>query len=377
MTLSALLQSVTPSEVADLGPFLDRVYAGTAVRDWIVASCVFVGAIVVFALLKRLTLVRLAQWAERTETDLDDLVIDLVRRTSRFYLIALAARIASHWLTLSSTTHGWLSKAAILATFIQVGLWGLGIVHYGLQRLVKDRPQEDPIRTMGASILGMIGRGIVWITVLLLCLGNLGVDVTALITGLGVGGIAVALALQNILGDLFASITILLDKPFVVGDAITLGEFVGTVEEIGIKTTRLRSVNGEQIVVGNSDLVNSRIRNFKRLAERRSVFTLGVNYSTPYAELEAIPGMLKDIVETTPHARFDRAHFKSFGDWALIFEVVYFSTRPEYHALMDVQQGINLEIKRRFEARGIQMAFPTQTVIHQGAVEAPRPGARN
>lgn len=377
MSPFALLLSVATPAPEELAPFLDRVYAGTSVRDWIVAACVFLGATVLFALVKRVTLMRLSQWAERTETDLDDLVIDLVRRTSRLYIVAVAARIASHWLTLSQTTHDWLSKALILASFVQVGLWGLGLVHYGLKRLVKDRPQEDPIRTMGASILGMIGRGMVWITVLLLCLDNLGVNVTALITGLGVGGIAVALALQNVLGDLFASITILLDKPFVVGDAITLGEFVGTVEEIGIKTTRLRSVNGEQIVVGNSDLVNSRIRNFKRLAERRSVFTLGVTYATPYAELEAIPGMLKDIVETTPHARFDRAHFKSFGDWALLFEVVYFSTRPEYNALMDVQQRINLEIKRRFEERGIEMAFPTQTVIYQGAVETPRAVARS
>ena len=147
---------------------------------------------------------------------------------------------------------------------------------------------------------------------------------------------------------------------------------INYLNQIGIKTTRLRSVNGELIVVGNSDLVNSRIRNWKRLNERRALFTIGVTYSTPHAALEAIPGILKEIIETTPNARFDRAHFKSFGDWALLFEAVYFCTKPEYNALMDVQQRINLEIKRRFEERGIEMAYPTQTVIHRDGAEGAR-----
>ena len=353
-------------------PLWRQLFEDNSRDDWILALAVFAGAAILFALVKRVVLFRLAQIAERTETDLDDLFVDLVRRTTRVFILVMAARIASHWLLLSESTHVWLSRGAILATWFQVGMWGLGLVGFGLNRLVKSRSGDDPARTMGASILSLIARVVVWTTVLLLCLDNLGVNVTALITGLGVGGIAVALALQNVLGDLFASITILLDKPFVVGDAITIGEFVGTVEEIGIKTTRLRSVNGELIVVGNSDLVNSRIRNWKRLNERRALFTIGVTYSTPHAALEAIPGILKEIIETTPNARFDRAHFKSFGDWALLFEAVYFCTKPEYNALMDVQQRINLEIKRRFEERGIEMAYPTQTVIHRDGAEGAR-----
>lgn len=373
MIAIAWLQAATTIDTQDPTAFLERFWLGTSTRDWIIALCVFAGGTLLFGLIKRATLVRLSKWAERTETDVDDLVLDLVRRTSRMYLIVLAARIASHWLALGDTTDLWLSRLTIVATWIQVGLWGVGFVHFAMGRLTRSKGTDDPGRTMGAAILGIIGRAFVWIGVALLCLENLGIQVTPLLTGLGVGGIAVALALQNVLGDLFASITIVLDKPFVTGDAITLGEFTGTVEHIGIKTTRLRSVNGEQIVVGNSDLVNSRIRNFKRLTERRSLFTIGVTYSTPAARLAAIPGMLREIVETTPNARFDRAHFRSFGDWALIFEVVYFCTQPEYNALMDVQQRINLEIKRRFEEQGIEMAFPTQTVIHQGAVDAPRP----
>lgn len=364
MSLASPFLALQSSQSEEL---LNRVIAGSSVRDWITAACVFIGATILFGLLKRLVLMRLAAWAEKTQTDVDDLVIDLVRRTSRLFLVVMAARVASHWLTLSDATHLWLSRVAIVAVWFQVGLWGLGLVQYGIQRAVRARGGEDSGKRMGSSILALIGRVLVWTTVVLLCLQNVGVDVTALITGLGVGGIAVALALQNVLGDLFASITILLDKPFVVGDAITIGEFTGTVEEIGIKTTRLRSVNGELIVVGNSDLVNSRIRNFKRLSERRSVFTIGVNYATPSDKLARVPVILKDIVSTLPNTRFDRAHLKSFGDWALLFECVWFCTVPDYIALMDAQQALNLEIKRRFEAEGIEMAFPTQTVIHTGA----------
>lgn len=339
-------------------------------QDWLLALCVFAGAVILFGLLKRVVQFRLAILAERTDTDLDDFFVDLVRRTTRLFLVVMAARIATHWLTLTDTTHLWLSRAAIVATAFQFGMWGLGVVNFVMGRALKSRAHDDPALKMGSSILTLIGRIVVWTTVLLLGLSNLGVDVTALITGLGVGGIAVALALQNVLGDLFSSITIVLDKPFVVGDAITIGDFSGTVEEIGIKTTRLRSLNGELIVVGNSDLVGSRIRNYKRLTERRSLFTIGVNYNTSYATLERIPGILKAAIDSTPDTRFDRAHLKSFGDWALVFEVVYFCTKAEYNTLMDVQQAINLKILRAFEEAGVEMAFPTQTVIHRNVEHA-------
>src|SRR6185503_12001582 len=179
----------------------------------------------------------------------------------------------------SPTYHDYLRRAILVAMWIQAGLWGLGLVQFGIGRMVRGSPANDPSRTMGASILGFIGRVFVWSLVLLLCLEANNFAIGPILASLGVGGIAVALALQNILGDLFASITILLDKPFVVGDSIVLGEFSGTVEQIGIKTTRLRSVNGEEIVMGNADLVNSRVRNFKRLSERRNLFTIGVTYS--------------------------------------------------------------------------------------------------
>jgi small-conductance mechanosensitive channel len=186
--------------------------------------------------------------------------------------------------------------------------------------------------------------------------------VTALMAGLGVGGIAVALAIQSVLGDLFASLSIALDKPFVIGDFVIVGDFMGTVERVGLKTTRIRSLSGEQLVFSNSDLLSSRIRNYKRMEERRVPFVVGVTYQTPAAELEAIPGVVRDIIESTDSTRFDRAHFKGFGDSAYLFEFVYYVLSADYAVFMDIQQAINLGIVRQFAERGIEIAYPTRTL---------------
>lgn len=356
-----------------LDQFLERVWLGNTFERWGIALCVLIASTALLVILRKVVVMRLAALAVRTETDLDDLVLDLVKRTRGFFLLALAVALASHFLTLEEGVEKLLrQRVVMLVMLLQAGLWGRGLVTFGIQRLVRSRSSNDPARTMGASILGIIGQVLVWITVVLLALQNYGVEVTPLITGLGVGGIAVALALQTVLGDFFASITILLDKPFVVGDSIVLGEFAGTVERIGIKTTRIRSINGEEIVMGNADLVNSRVRNFKRLSERRNLFTIGVTYSTPAEQLATIPPMLQEIVEAVPDVRFDRAHFKGFGDFALIFEVVYHVRRTDYDDFMDAQQAVNLEIYRRFAEAGIEFAFPTQTLYH---VQVQRPVA--
>jgi small-conductance mechanosensitive channel len=347
--------------------FLERVWLGNTYERWLLALASVAVLTVGMMVLRKLFAMRLAVLAARTETDIDDLVLDLVKRTREFFFLALAIAISSHILTLDPHVADLLRlRFVMLVVFVQAGLWARGLIHYGIQRAIRGRAADDPARTMGASILGIIGQVLVWSLVVLLVLQNYGVEVTPILTGLGVGGIAVALALQTVLGDLFASITILLDKPFVVGDSITLGEFQGTVERIGIKTTRLRSVNGEEIVMGNADLVNSRVRNFKRLSERRNLFTLGVTYSTTPEQLAAIPSMLRELIEHVPNTRFERAHFKSFGDFALIFEIVYYVGRNDYLSYMDAQQAINLEIYRRFDAEGIEFAFPTQTVHYVG-----------
>jgi small-conductance mechanosensitive channel len=184
------------------------------------------------------------------------------------------------------------------------------------------------------------------------------------VAGLGVGGIAVALAAQNILGDLFASLSIVLDRPFVLGDFLIVDDLMGSVEEIGLKTTRVRSLSGEQLVFSNTDLLNSRIRNYGRMFERRVVFQLGVTYQTPREQLQAIPGMVRDAVEAHgDRVRFDRAHFAKYGDFALSFEIVYYVLGPDYNEYMDIQQAINLDIHQRFEDAGIAFAYPTQTLF--------------
>ncbi len=206
-----------------------------------------------------------------------------------------------------------------------------------------------------------------------MALDNLGFNITTLIASLGIGGIAVTLALQNILGDLFASLSIVLDKPFAVGDFVTVDELAGTVEFIGLKTTRLRSLSGEQIVCANGDLLKSRIRNYKRMQERRVLFELGLLYQSTPAQLEAVPGLVRAAVEAQPDTRFERAHFKGFGASSLDFEVVYHVTVPDYARYMDVQQGINLALVRAFAGAGIGFAYPSRTVflVHQDGAAAP------
>ncbi len=203
----------------------------------------------------------------------------------------------------------------------------------------------------------------VWIVGALFLLANLGFDISTVIAGLGIGGIAVALAGQAVLGDLFGYFVILFDKPFELGDFLIFGDILGSVEKIGIKTTRIRSLGGEQIIVSNSDLTDSRVRNYKRMEKRRVVFKIGVVYGTRAEDVREIPSIIQNIIEKESLASFDRAHFASYGDWSLVYEVVYYIASPDYNLYMDIQQQINLAIYDEFSLRKIQFAFPTQTVI--------------
>ncbi len=203
---------------------------------------------------------------------------------------------------------------------------------------------------------------LVWSLILLLILDNLGINVTALLAGLGIGGIAIALALQNVLGDLFASLSIMIDKPFEIGDFIVVGEFRGTVEHIGLKTTRIRSLSGEQNIFSNTDLLQSRIRNFRRMSERRVEFRIEVTYQTPLEKLQKIPEILQNIITAIEKTRFDRSHFKEYGESGLVFETVYYILSSDYNLYINIQQRINLEIFRIFKEEKIEFAYPTRTL---------------
>jgi small-conductance mechanosensitive channel len=251
----------------------------------------------------------------------------------------------------------------VFGVLIQVAIWASAVADHFIGRYRKRVQADDPGVATAMGAVRFLVRVGVWVAVLLIALDTLGVDITTLIAGLGIGGIAIALALQNLLGDLFASVSIVLDKPFVVGDFIDLDTHMGVVENVGLKTTRVRSLSGEELVIANSDLLATRIRNYKRMSERRIVFEIGVVYGTPSEKLRRIPELAREAIESCPNTRFDRSHFKSFGDSALVFETVYYMTVPDYNSYMDTQQTINLELYHRFEDEGLEFAYPTQTLF--------------
>ena len=349
---------------------LDVVYLGNSVRAWLVALAVFVGVVGGLLLVRSLVVRRLAALAGRTATHADDVVVAVVRRTRYFFIFALGLAAASLALDRPDRVREYVGLATRLAVLLQVGLWANEALALWIHRVVRRRLATDAASVTTVNALGVLGRLILWIIVFLMALKTFGIDVTALITGLGIAGIAVALAVQNVLGDLLASLSIVLDKPFVVGDFITVDTFSGTVEEVGLKTTRLRSISGEQLIMSNADLLKARVRNYQRMTERRVVLQVGVEYGTPADTVAAIPGVIREIIERQEGTRFDRAHFFRFGASSLDFEAVYYSLSPDYGPFMDLQQRINLELMRRFEAMGVSFAFPTQTVHLRRAAAA-------
>ncbi len=265
-------------------------------------------------------------------------------------------------LALPTALQDFIRLAAVFTLLLQAALWANQLIDYGLQQYALHTLQAESDRQNTVVILGLASRIVLWSIILLLALDNLGVEISGLLTGLGIGGIAIALAVQNILSDLLAYVSIMLDRPFTSGDFIVVGEHMGTVERIGLKTTRMRSLSGELVIFANHDLLGSRLRNFQDREERRVVFTVGVTYDTSASKLASIPSILREVVNQQEQVRFDRTHFSTFGDFSLDFETVYYVTSADYVVYMDVQQSVNLELVRRFEQAGIEFAFPTQTV---------------
>lgn len=343
--------------------FLYKTYFNNPVWMWLITAGGVVAVFVFLKIAKGIIAARAADFSKKTETEWDDLAADLIKGTNFFLLLALSVYAGSQFLVLAPLIMFWIGRLAVVVLFIQGAIWGGKVLEFIISRHVKRKMERDPGAVTTVKALGFIGKLALYSIVLLLILDNIGVDVTTLIAGLGVGGIAVALALQNILGDLFSSFSIMLDKPFVIGDFVIVDDYLGTVEHIGLKTTRIRSLSGEQIVFSNTDLLSSRIRNYKRMYERRVVSSIGVTYQTPLEKLKAIPTIIREAIEAQEAARFDRAHFKAYGDFSLNFEFVYYVKSPDYNAYMDVQQEINLIIYRRFDEEKIEFAYPTQTLF--------------
>jgi small-conductance mechanosensitive channel len=351
----------------DMMTFLEGTFYHNTLEKWLIAIGIAAVAWVVLSLFRRVVYRKLLAVSRKTATPLDDLVAILVQKIKRGFVLAVSIYAGSLVLALPQKVSVVLGKLVFLALLLQAAVWGTEIITFWVGRSGKKKGEEDASDTAAMGLLHFAVRIVLWTAVVLLALDNLGVHITTLVAGLGVGGVAVALAVQSILGDLFASVSIILDKPFVIGDFIIVGDFLGTVEHIGLKTTRIRSLSGEQLVFPNSDLLKSRVRNYKRMTERRVLFTFGVVYQTAAEKLAAVPGIVKEIVDAQPRARFERAHFKQFGDSSLDFEVVYWVTDPDYNLYMDIQQAINMGLFRRFQAEGIDFAYPTQTLFVERA----------
>ncbi|MGE0200506.1 MAG: mechanosensitive ion channel family protein [Candidatus Melainabacteria bacterium] len=339
-------------------------FYGNTLKQWLIALSIL---LVTFIILKTMTRVvgsNLLKLAKKTATDWDDIIADLVLRINNLFIAALALFASSYALEFPVKISKLITVIPILAFLLQLAFWGYHLIDVIVRKYTNrytDVDQQMAMKTMMVPIR-YLAQAVLLSVLGLLALDNMGVDVTALIAGLGVGGIVVAFGLQNMVKDLFSAFTIAMDQPFVIGDFIIVDDKMGNVEKIGLKSTRIKSIEGEQIIFPNSDLLASRIRNCKRMPNRRVQFRFGVQYDTPYDLVEAIPGMVREILETVEKVTIDRIHFAEFGDSSLEYEVAYFIGDADFAVYREKHQKLLLGMMRAFQARGIEFAFPTRTL---------------
>ena len=335
------------------------------VGDWTLAACAFLFTFMVLPLVKRLIAARHRKWVEeRIQPPLAiELAALLVESTQRFFLWGLALYCASTLLTfppglpLAHRIERGVDIAIVVTLWFQAGVWAMAAARFAIERKRLASGSDAALAGSIEIVVFVVGL-IVWTMAFLLALDNLGVAIKPLLAGLGIGGIAVALAVQAVLGDLLASVSIAWDKPFAIGDSLAIDDFVGSVEHIGVKSTRLRSVSGEQIILANADMLKSRVRNFGRMRERRSAFQLGVTYDTAPELLRRVPPAVAQIIQSQPHARFDRCHLITANDTSLRFEIVYFVLAPDFRLYADTQQAVLLASLECFRSLGVQFATP-------------------
>jgi small-conductance mechanosensitive channel len=355
---------------------LDNVLFGNSLTTWLLAVGVvsLVVSIVLFA--RGIVRRNYARMAQTEQVEFAEVPLQVVSRTSTLFVILVGLFAGLQIFEMPERVDNIAKTIVVVAVFWQIGIW-ISTAAIAWIELKRRRSLTTDRAAVGSlTIISVVVRTVIWAVVLLLTLDNLGVNITTLVAGLGIGGIAVALAVQNVLGDLLASLSITLDKPFVVGDFLIVDDFMGSVEYIGIKSTRLRSLSGEQIVMANADLLGSRVRNYGRMHERRVVFNIGITYETPREQVEAIPQLIRDIVTSQEKVRFDRCHFAKFGAASLDYEAVYYVLSADFNQYMDIQQRINLEILKTFEERKIEFAYPTQKLwLARVIAEAKAPAA--
>jgi small-conductance mechanosensitive channel len=331
---------------------------GNPLGAWVLALTTFLVTFTVLPLAQRFISARRARLSTLGSSrayQAMDLAALLVERTNRLFQWGVAVWLGSRYLALPPRLEDWLTIALVLLFWMQAAIWAMAAVRYGISLRRQRAGGMDAVFSSSLEVVLFVAAIVIWSIALLLALDNLGVQIRPLLAGLGIGGIALALAVQTVLADLLASLSIALDRPFAVGDSLGIDDFQGTVENIGVKSTRLRSVSGEQLIFANGDIIKARVRNFGRMQERRALFHLGVDYGTPVPALVAIPRVVREVIEATPDTRFERCHLLTCSQ-ALQFEVVYYMTRPDYAAYADAQQRINLRILERFRAMDVNLA---------------------
>lgn len=352
-----------------LKDIMNSTFWDNIVLQYIVSAAVLAAGVLLVAAVRGVVLKRLRERADRTES-IFDYMLHMVMATAFLALYLGIAYFPVHYLAPGDSAKRAVEAAGVVVLTVLGIRLGIKTLSLWVERYwMKKAGEAASTRTL-LRLLPVI-KFFLWVLGVIFILDNLGFKVSTVIAGLGIGGIAVALAAQAVLGDLFSYFAILFDKPFEEGDFIIEGEYMGTIEHIGIKTTRIRSLSGEQLVFSNSDLTTARIRNYKRMQRRRVVFRLGVVYQTKQEELKAIPGVIKGIIGSLENTEFDRAHFLSFGDFSLLFEVVYYVLSSDYNVYMDIQQDINFRIREEFENSGIEFAYPTQTLYVGGSETGP------
>jgi small-conductance mechanosensitive channel len=346
--------------------WLDEMFLGNTLRAWAMAAAAFVGVMVLLPVIRGLVIARVRRIRKEDRPPWAQLVLLLITRTRRLWIFVAALYAAERFLDLPDEVEKVSTAVIVVVAWLQAAVWGVAMIEFLLRNRQARLEAEGDTRQSGSvSVLMFVARIVLFAIALLLALDNLGVNITALVAGLGIGGIAIALAVQTILGDLLASLSITLDKPFVEGDWLRIDDVEGTVEHIGVKSTRLRSVSGEQVILSNADLLKSRVRNMGRMPERRALFQLGVAYETTPELLAEVPKIVEHAVAGVAGTRFEYCALRGFGDSALQYEVVYFVPDPAKARFRFVAIGdeVNRRIHEAFSRRGIAFAYPTRTVI--------------
>ncbi len=334
---------------------------GNSIQSYLVALLVFAGGVVFLKIFKSIVIARIKELSAKTKTELDDMTIDAINSIHWPFFVLASFYVSLNFIMIPESIRKWFFYAFLISAVYYSIKFINELINFTVKKLSKK--QENQSDAAIIKLLGTVAKITLWIGAGLLVLSNMGVNVSSLIAGMGIGGIAVALALQNVLGDLFSSLSIYFDKPFRIGDYITIGTQSGHVKKVGLKTTRIETPQGEELVVANSELTKAQLSNFGAMKRRRVVFSVGVTYDTPLSKLKKIPDWIKEIINSHGEmTEIVRIHFATFGDFSLIYNIVYYVNSKEYNDYMDIQENINFKILEKFEEENVEMAFPTQTL---------------